>query len=207
MPTLKSKADRFPDFIIVDAMSEAGIVTLNGHAHVILSNVFGARNGVVHAIDTVLLPDDVAALASDGMSTIATWDDPLVAGGGETISSTSSSRNLLSPPTTVRTISSTCSSRGGVPDDDGGAHHDDAGNVSDDLVGAVEKWDDFFDGIISLDTIRDDDTFPSRDDWYDDNLGINVTNFTVDFESDQQVESSEGDCFSDLMCCFLFLCG
>ena len=216
MPTLKTKADGFPDFIIVDAMSEAGIVTLNGHAHVILSDVFVARNGVVHAIDAVLLPDDVAALALDDMSTIATWDDPLVAGGGDDF------LDLIFPEPSLPPNNGTDDffdvffplddqhvDDGGVPDDDGGAHHDDAGdvNVNDDLFGAVEKWDDSFDGFLSLDTIRDDDTFPSRDDWYDDDLGINVTNFTVDAESDQQVESSNGDCFSDLMCCFLFLCG
>ena len=210
MPTLKTKADGFLDFVIVDAMSESGIVTLNGHAHVILSEVFSARNGVVHAIDAVLLPDDVAALALDGMSTIATGDDVLVAGGGDDFLDIVFPDSL--PPNNGSDdffdvffpLDDQHIDDGGVLDDDGGAHQDDASgmNDSDDPLDAVEKWDDFFDGFLSLDTIKDDN-FPIWDDWD----GIIATNVTADEESDQQVEPSDGDCFSDLMCCFLFLCG
>jgi hypothetical protein len=80
MPTLKTNADGLADFIVINAMSAGGIITLDGRAHVVLSDVFGACNGVIHAINAILLPNDSAALVEDDASAIATGDNSLVAG-------------------------------------------------------------------------------------------------------------------------------
>ncbi|KAL3807565.1 hypothetical protein ACHAXA_006466 [Cyclostephanos tholiformis] len=184
------------DILLIDAMSTTGIVTLDGRANVIISDAFRARNGVVHAIDHVLLPDDVAALVTNNNFAGGDGGDDFLSVDvlEEDSSSTNSTDDffdvLLSPDDDQNDF------------DDGGSLHDDV----DDASGEDEflTGDDCFDGFLDLDSfVADnftDDTFPTRDDWYEDN------DMLTGNTDDKPVESSDGRCFSDITCCFFFIC-
>jgi hypothetical protein len=188
------------DVLVIDAMSTTGIVTLDGRANVIISDAFQARNGIVHAIDHVLLPDDVAALATSDYPAEGEGGDDFINGvfPEDDSSSTNATDDFFDA------LLSLDDDRNDI--DDSGALHDDVGSTSDEndfLTG-----DDFFDGFLELDSfVADnftDDVFPTRDDWYEEN---DMLTGTVEEWSDKPVNSSDhGGCFSDITCCFFFIC-
>ena len=175
------------DMLLIDDYSST--VTLDGHVHVILSDMH-AGNGVLHAIDAVLLPDDVSAPAvahdeatngeddyrgSVSTGTIALGDDSL-GGTDDFLDASDPSRND-GPTDDFSHASFPLDDQHDV--DDGGVLHDDGGEgakMTDDALDGDHDTtvdDDFFNEFLGLDKFSDD-TFPMRDDWYDDNVGVNI---------------------------------
>lgn len=187
------------DILVIDAMSTTGIVTLDGRANVIISDAFQASNGVVHAIDHVLLPDDVAALA--------TSDYPAEGEGGvDFIDAIFPQDDSSSTNATDDFFDALLSLDDWVALDDDQTDVDDVGGTSDETD--LLAGDDFFDGFLELDSfVADnftDDVFPTRDDWYEEN---DMLTGTADAWGDKPVNSSDhGGCFSDISCCFFFIC-